>query len=112
MDSVATPDSPPFEKSPDYMQSLARGIKVLSAFDLDHPSMTLSEAAERVGLSRAVVRRCLLTLQHLGYLESRGRQFHLLPKTLDLGFHYLSSLTLPDRALPDRALPDRAHRLT
>jgi len=100
MDAVATPDTPPFEKSPDYMQSLARGIKVLSAFDLDHPTMTLSEAAERVGLSRAVVRRCLLTLQHLGYLDSRGRRFHLLPKALDLGFRYISSLSFPARAMP------------
>lgn len=91
---------PPFETSPDYMQSLARGLEVLRAFDLEHPTMTLSQVAERVGLSRAVVRRCLLTLQHLGYLGSQGRQFTLRPKVLDLGFRYISSLSLPDRALP------------
>ena len=96
MDELATP----FENSTNYMQSLVRGLEVLRAFDLEHPAMTLSEVAERVGLARAVVRRCLLTLQHLGYIGSRGRQFHLLPKTLDLGFRYISSLSLPDRALP------------
>ena len=94
------PDSGPFEQSPDYMQSLARGLEVLRSFDLEHPVMTLSQVAERVGLSRAVVRRCLLTLRHLGYLGSQGRQFTLRPRVLDLGFHYISSLSLPDRAWP------------
>lgn len=94
------PAQPPFESSPDYMQSLARGLEVLRAFDLEHPAMTLSQVADRVGLSRAVVRRCLLTLQHLGYLGSQGRQFSLNPRVLDLGYHYLSSLSLPDRAMP------------
>ena len=100
MDTLRIPAATPFEESPNYMQSLDRGLRVLRSFDLEHPSMTLSEVAERVHLSRAVVRRCLLTLQHLGYVASQGRQFHLLPRTLDLGFHYLSSLSLPDRALP------------
>ena len=100
MDQPVQPEPASFEKSPNYMQSLARGLEVLRAFDLEHPTMTLSRVAERVGLSRAVVRRCLLTLQHLGYLGSQGRQFTLCPKVLDLGFRYLSSLSLPDRALP------------
>jgi len=100
MAQPAAPEPASFEKDPNYMQSLARGLEVMRSFDLEHPAMTLSEVAERVGLSRAVVRRCLLTLQQLGYVGSRGRQFHLLPRTLDLGFHYISSLSLPDRALP------------
>ncbi len=92
--------SPDFEGSPDYIQSLARGLSVIRAFDQTHSSMTLSEVAERSGLSRAVVRRCLLTLAHLGYIDSRGRQFFLTPKVLDLGFAYLSSLDLPELAMP------------
>lgn len=91
---------PLFEESADYMQSLARGMGVLRAFDGRHPSMTLSETAERAGLSRAVARRCLLTLQHLGYVEALGRQFHLTPRVLELGFGYLNSLTFPELALP------------
>ena len=56
----------PFEKSPDYVQSLARSLQVLRAFGHDLPSPSLSEIAVSTGLSRAVVRRILLTLQHLG----------------------------------------------
>lgn len=91
---------PRFEDSPDYIQSLARGLEVIRTFDQTHASMTLSEVAERSGLSRAVARRCLLTLGHLGYINSRGRQFFLTPRVLDLGFAFLSSLDLPEIALP------------
>lgn len=89
-----------FQDSPDYVQSLARGLEVIRAFDQTHASMTLSEVAERSGLSRAVARRCLLTLAHLGYIGSRGRQFFLTPRVLDLGFAFLSSLDLPELAMP------------
>jgi IclR family pca regulon transcriptional regulator len=95
-----TPTPHPFEDSPDYIQSLARGLDVLRAFDQEHISMTLSEVAEITGLARAVARRCLLTLEHLGYVMSRGRKFSLTPKVLDLGFAYLSSLNLTEVAMP------------
>ena len=52
-----------FDESPDYVQSLARGLQVLRAFDQSLPQASLSEIAERTGLARAVVRRNLLTLQ-------------------------------------------------
>ena len=58
--------SEPFEDSADYVQSLARGLQVLRAFGHDMASPSLSQVAERAGLSRAVARRLLLTLQHLG----------------------------------------------
>ncbi|WP_461636304.1 helix-turn-helix domain-containing protein, partial [Glutamicibacter soli] len=44
------------------VQSLARGLQVISSFDAEHASMTLSEVAARTGLSRATARRFLLTL--------------------------------------------------
>ncbi len=84
----------PFEHSPDYVQSLARGLQVLRAFGHDLPKASLSEIAERTGLARAVVRRNLLTLQHLGYVALSGREFSLTPRVLELGFSYLSSLGL------------------
>ena len=59
-----TPE-PPFEQSPDYVQSLARGLLVLRAFDHDMPQGSLSEVAERTGLSRAVARRHSLGLGRL-----------------------------------------------
>jgi IclR family pca regulon transcriptional regulator len=93
-----TVPSTPFENSPDYVQSLARGLQVLRAFDHDHPSSTLSGVAERAGLSRAVVRRSLLTLQHLGYVALRGRSFYLTPRVLELGYSYMSSLDITELA--------------
>ena len=44
-----------FEQSRDYVQSLARGLSVLNAFNHDTPQMNLSQVAELTGLSRAAV---------------------------------------------------------
>lgn len=87
-----------FEDTPDYVQSLARGLLVLRAFDHEQPNATLSEVARRAGLSRAVARRLLLTLQHLGYVGSRGRDFFLTPRVLELGYSYVASLGLGELA--------------
>ncbi|MHA6203770.1 IclR family transcriptional regulator domain-containing protein [Dyella soli] len=96
--------SEPFEDSADYVQSLARGLQVLRAFSHDLSSPSLTQVAERAGLSRAVARRLLLTLQHLGYVGSRGRSFYLMPRVLELGYSYLSSLDLNELAQETLAL--------
>src|SRR3954467_14908357 len=49
---------------------------------------------------RAAPRRFLLTLADLGYVRSDGRHFALTPRVLDLGYAYLSSLSLPETAEP------------
>lgn len=82
------------------VQSLARGLEVICAFDAEHPSMTLSEVAKRVNLSRATARRFLLTLQELGYVRGDGKFFELTSKVLQLGYSYLSSATLPQLMEP------------
>src|SRR5207237_6151868 len=87
-----------FTDSPDYIQSLDRGLQVLRAFNRDRPRCTLSEIAAHIGLSRAVARRSLLTLQHLGYVAAQGRHFYLTPQILELGYSYLSSLDLTELA--------------
>ena len=73
-------------------------MQVLRAFNRERPRCTLSEIATQIGLSRAVARRSLLTLQHLGYVAAQGRQFFLTPRVLELGYSYLSSLDLTDLA--------------
>jgi len=83
-----------------YVQSFARGLSVIRSFDADAPQQTLSEVAQRTGLTRAGARRILLTLEGLGYVASEGRQFRLTPRILDLGFAYLSSLPLWNLAEP------------
>jgi IclR family pca regulon transcriptional regulator len=84
----------------DYVQSLERGLSVIRAFDADHSKLSLSEVAATTGLSRAAARRFLHTLVHLGYMHNNGGRFSLRPKILELGYAYLSSLTLPEVAMP------------
>ena len=84
----------------DFIQSLERGLSVIRAFDAEHPKLSLSEVAVRTGLSRAAARRFLHTLLDLGYMRLEGSQFSLRPKILELGYAYLSSLSLPEVAMP------------
>jgi len=97
----------------EYVQSLERGLAVITAFGPDAPVLTLSEIATRTGLPRAAARRFLLTLRHLGYVDSDGRQFSLRPKVLDLGYAYLSSLPVWEVAKPHmRELADKVRETT
>jgi IclR family pca regulon transcriptional regulator len=84
----------------DFIQSLERGLAVIRAFDAEHPKLSLSEVAAITTLSRAAARRFLHTLVNLGYMRMDGSQFSLRPKILELGYAYLSSLSLPEVAMP------------
>ena len=86
--------------SDQYVQSLARGLAVIRAFDTDHPKMTLTEVAARTDLTRATARRFLYTLVELGYVRTDGKIFALTAKVLQLGYAYLSGLSLPQLAQP------------
>lgn len=84
----------------EHVQSLARGLAVIRAFSATAPELTLSDVARATGLTRAAARRFLLTLVDLGYVRSDGRLFSLTPRVLELGYAYLSSLSLPEVAAP------------
>jgi IclR family transcriptional regulator, pca regulon regulatory protein len=84
----------------DFVQSLERGLAVIRAFGADDPELTLSDVARRTDLTRAAARRFLLTLVELGYVRSDGKHFALTPRVLELGYAYLSSLSLPEIAEP------------
>lgn len=87
-------------RGPDFVQSLERGLAVIRTFDAAHPEQTLSEVAAATGVTRAAARRFLLTLAELGYVRSDGRYFSLTARVLELGYAYLSSLSLPEVAEP------------
>jgi IclR family pca regulon transcriptional regulator len=87
-------------RDPNFVQSLDRGLAVIRAFDAQHPRLQLSEVARATGLTRAAARRFLLTLVRLGYVRVEGREFSLRPRVLELGYSYLSALTLPEVAQP------------
>ncbi|MCS0603634.1 helix-turn-helix domain-containing protein [Streptomyces sp. LP11] len=90
------------DMGPGFIESLARGLTVITGFD-GHPSLTLSELAQRTGLSRATVRRALITLHHLGYVAVEGRDHRLTPRVLDLGYPLLAGTTLAGLATPHLA---------
>lgn len=84
----------------DNVQSVGRVLAVLRCFGASSPFLTLSQVAERTGLDRAAARRYLLSLERLGYVGRQRQQFHLRPRILELGYAYLSSLTVPQLAQP------------
>jgi IclR family pca regulon transcriptional regulator len=85
---------------PDFVEALARGLDILTCFDADHPTMTLSEVAVAAGLARPTARRLLLTLAELGYVRATSNAFALTPRVLSLGIAYASSLGLWEIARP------------
>ncbi len=90
----------PLTPSPEFVQSLARGLAVIRAFDGTRPELGLSEVSRATGLTRATARRLLLTLVRLGYVRQDGNRFSLRPRVLELGYSYLSALSLPEIAQP------------
>jgi IclR family pca regulon transcriptional regulator len=102
-DAVRT-QAPPSKREPtrsrDFVKSLERGLAVIRALGSQPRPMTLREVAEEAGIPRAASRRFLLTLAELSYVETDGRLFRLTPRVMELGYGYLSGLSLPDIALP------------
>jgi IclR family pca regulon transcriptional regulator len=84
----------------DFVNSLARGLEVIRAFSRARPRMTLSEISQATNMTRATVRRFLLTLVRDGYADSDGKYFSLAPKILELGYAALSSMTFLDDIQP------------
>lgn len=84
----------------DFVQSLDRGLAVIRAFGPGREHQTLSDVARAAGLTRAAARRFLLTLVELGYVGFDGRLFSLRPRILELGYAYLSTLSLTEIAVP------------
>jgi len=89
-----------FEGDPDFVLSLARGLRVIETFEGHIEGRTVADVARQTGLSRAAVRRSLMTLQMLGYAEANGSSYRLTTRALRLGFCYLSSASLPTLAQP------------
>lgn len=79
----------------DFIEGMAKGMAVLESFDTERQRLNATLAAQRSGITRAAARRHLLTLTHLGYLESDGSYFWLSPKVLRFSGTYLASARLP-----------------
>lgn len=82
------------------MQSFARDLEGIRFFSASAPRQTLTEVARLSELSRAGARRIQLTLKALGYVRGDVKLFRLTPRILDLGFAYLSSMSIWNLAEP------------
>src|SRR2546421_4391259 len=97
-------------REPHFVQSLEGGLAVIRALSAPGRGLTLADVARETGLTRAAARRFLLTLDELGYVRAEDRRFALTPRVLELGYSFLSSLTLPEIAQPHlRELVERVH---
>lgn len=84
----------------DLIEGLGKGLRVIEAFNDDHPRLTASEAAALTGLTRTAARRYLLSLCHFGYADTDGKQFWLAPRVLRLGQSYLGAARMPRLVQP------------
>ena len=86
----------------EFVRSRERGLAVSRTLGAPEPP-TLSEVARGAAMPRAAARRFLLTLARLGYVREAAGRFALTPRVLELGYAYLSALTLPEVAQPHLA---------
>jgi len=84
----------------DWIAGLEKGLALIEVFDAEHSRLTATQVAQRCGLTRTAARRHLLTLRHLGYVDSDGKLFWLTPRVLRLGQAYLDSARLPRAVQP------------
>jgi IclR family transcriptional regulator, pca regulon regulatory protein len=89
-----TTPNPPIARA-DFIEGMAKGMAVLESFDTERQRLNATQAAERAGLTRAAARRHLLTLAHLGYLDTDGSHYWLSAKVLRFSGSYLASARLP-----------------
>ena len=99
-DNRPVPDGSEFLGNPDFVLSLCRGLSVMEAFEDHRNGLTVGDIASRTGISRAAVRRLLITLELLGYATHDGSVYRLGSRVLRLGFSFLSSHSLPALAVP------------
>lgn len=85
---------------PDFIEALARGLEVITAFEPGREAMSLSDVASATGLARPTARRILLTLLELGYVRADGPRYTLTPRVLELGAAYVASQGLWEVARP------------
>lgn len=90
----------PRESSSDFVEALARGLAIVTAFSPTATVLSVSDAAARTSLPRPTARRLLMTLEKLGYVRSRNGLYTLTTKVLELGTTYIAALGIWELARP------------
>ena len=101
-DPALPPVAKPIAKAsdPNFVLSLARGLEVIESFEGHTEGQSVADISKKTGMSRAAVRRLLITLERLGYAEYTGKMYRLKTRVLQLGFSYLTSTSLTTIAQP------------
>jgi len=86
--------------NPDFVLSLARGLRVIESFEGYTDGRSIVEISQSTGLSRASIRRILLSLELLGYVERSRQVYRLRTQVMRLGFSFLSSSSVVEAARP------------
>ncbi len=85
-----------------HVESLARGLSILSTFSEERPTLSLTDISRRLHINKTTTFRLLSTLEALGYLQ-RDQQTKLYRPALEvlrLGFVVLSGLEIKQVAAP------------
>lgn len=84
----------------DLVGSLAKGLSVMEILAAHPAGLSLTEVADRAGLTRAGARRLLLTLVATGYATQDGRRFILSPRLIALARNWVAGASLWSFAEP------------
>jgi IclR family transcriptional regulator, pca regulon regulatory protein len=89
-------------KSPLFVEALARGLSVLTAFAHDRPSMNLRQIAEAADVNKSAAQRLTYTLEKLQFLrkDPATKSYSLSPKAIEIGLRYIQSHRVLEAARP------------
>jgi IclR family pca regulon transcriptional regulator len=90
----------PDGSGPDFVEALARGLAIITAFSPTATALSVSDVAARTELPRPTARRLLLTLEKLGYVRTSNGLYTLTTKVLELGTTYIAALGIWELARP------------
>jgi IclR family pca regulon transcriptional regulator len=90
------------ENSRNFIESLSRGLVLLSALSESSSPLSLTELSDQLHLSKSTIQRLTYTLQHLGYLgrHEETKKYFLGSKVVSLGFSIMRTLGLREIAVP------------
>ncbi len=90
------------ESDRNFVNSLAKGLRLMMHFSKERPNWSLTEIAKANAMNLPTARRYLHTLTKLGFLikDESTKTFQLTPKVLRLGSWLLGSMGIKERLLP------------
>jgi len=91
------------------MGGLVKGLAIIELFGSGKARLSVSEAARDASMTRPAARRCLLTLEQLGYLAHDGKYFTPNARLRRLGGGLPFAASFAERAQP--ILDDACERL-